>query len=251
MRKPYICGNWKLNKTIAEAVEFANTLKAAIAGIDDVEVGLGAPFTCLASLSDACKGTNIQTGAEDCYWEESGAFTGEVAPSMIKDAGCSFVIIGHSERRQFFGETNETVNKKTKAALAAGLQAVVCVGEMLEERENGTTNDVVKDHVVGGLEGLTAEQMKDVVIAYEPVWAIGTGKTATPEQAQEVHAFIRSVLNDMFGADVAAATRIQYGGSVNPGNVKELMSCEDVDGALVGGAALKPDSFETLVKFKN
>jgi len=250
VRKPYICGNWKLNKTIAEAVDFVNTLKGEIAGINDVEVGIGAPFTCLSALSDACKGTNIASGAEDCYWEESGAFTGEVAPSMIKDAGCSFVIIGHSERRQFFGETNETVNKKVKAALAAGLQAIVCVGEMLEERKAGKANDVVKDHIVGGLEGLSAEQMKNVVIAYEPVWAIGTGETATPAQAQEIHAFARSVLKDMFGEVVAEATRIQYGGSVKPDNVKELMACADVDGALVGGAALKPDSFAALVKFK-
>lgn len=250
MRKPYICGNWKLNKTIAEAVSFAETLKAAVAGVKDVEIGIGAPFTCLYPLAQACKGSNIQVGAEDCYWEESGAFTGEVAPSMIKDCGCTFVIIGHSERRQFFGETNETVNKKTKAALKAGLQAIVCVGETLDQREKGITNEVVKDHVTGGLAGLSADDMKNVVIAYEPVWAIGTGKTATPQQAQEVHAFTRGVLAEMFGKAVADGVRIQYGGSVNPGNVVELMGCPDVDGALVGGASLKPDSFETLVKFK-
>lgn len=250
MRKPYICGNWKLNKTIAEAVAFVEALKGNIAEVKDVEVGIGAPFTCLSALSKACEGTAIKSGAEDCYWEESGAFTGEVAPSMIKDAGCSFVIIGHSERRQFFGETDETVNKKTKAALAAGLQAIVCVGELLEERENGTTNDVVKKQTIGGLEGLSATDMENVVIAYEPVWAIGTGKVATPDQAQEVHAFIRSVVADMFSNEVAAGLRIQYGGSVKPDNVKELMSCPDVDGALVGGAALAADSFEKLVTFQ-
>ncbi len=251
MRTPYICGNWKMNKTIAEGVTFIETAKAALAGISDVEIGIGATFTALKSLADAANGTNIKIGGQDCYWEESGAFTGEIAPSMLKDAGCSFVIIGHSERRQFFGETNETVNKKTKAALAQGLQVIVCVGEMLEERENGTTNKVVEDHVKNGLVSLTAEDMKSIVIAYEPVWAIGTGKTATPAQAQEVHAFIRKTLTDMFGAAVADGVRIQYGGSVKPDNVKELMSQPDVDGALVGGAALKPDSFEALVKFKS
>lgn len=249
MRKPYICGNWKLNKTISEALDFAKTIKAAVAAVKDVEIGIGAPFTCLYPLAQELRGTAVQVGAEDCYWEESGAFTGEVSPSLIKDTGCKFVIIGHSERRQFFGETNETVNKKTKAALKAGLQAIVCVGEMLAERENGTTNVVVKDHITGGLVGLSNDDMKNVVIAYEPVWAIGTGKTASPAQAQEVHAFIRSVLAEMFGKEVADGVRIQYGGSVKPDNVKELMSCPDVDGALVGGAALKADSFEQLVKF--
>lgn len=250
MRTPYICGNWKLNKLIGDGVAFVNTLKTLVAAVKDVEIGIGAQFVALKSLADAAKGSNIKIGAQDCYWEESGAFTGEVAPSMIKDAGCSFVIIGHSERRQFFGETNETVNKKTKAALAQGLQAIVCVGEMLNEREKGITNDVVADHVKNGLVGLTAEQMKSVVVAYEPVWAIGTGKTATPAQAQEVHAFIRKILTEMFGKDVADGVRIQYGGSVKPDNVKELMSQPDVDGALVGGAALKADSMEALVKFK-
>ena len=250
MRKPYICGNWKLNKTISEAVAFVNDLKINIVDINDVEIGIGAPFTCLSALSQACEGTNIKSGAEDCYWEESGAFTGEVAPSMIKDAGCSFVIIGHSERRQFFGETDETVNKKVKAALTAGLQVIMCVGELLEERENGTTNDVVKTQTIGGLKDLSDADMDNIVIAYEPVWAIGTGKVATPEQAQEVHAFIRSIVADTFNQNVAEKVRIQYGGSVKPANVKELMSCPDVDGALVGGAALAADSFEQLVSFK-
>ncbi len=250
MRKPYICGNWKLNKTIAEAVDFANAIKTEVVGIDAVEIGLGCQFVALQALAEACKGTNISVGAQDCYWEESGAFTGEVAPGMIKDAGCGFVIIGHSERRQYFGETNETCNKKIKAALAAGLQVIYAIGELLEQRENGTTNDVVKDHLGGGLAGLSAAQMQNVVVAYEPVWAIGTGKTATPAQAQETQAFARSVLKDLFGEAVAEATRIQYGGSVKPENVKEIMAQPDVDGALVGGAALKPDSFAQLVKFR-
>ena len=250
MRIPYICGNWKLNKTIAEAVAFVEELKNSIAEAKDVEIGIGAPFTCLSALSQACAGTAVKSGAEDCYWEESGAFTGEVAPSMIKDAGCAFVIIGHSERRQYFGETDETVNKKVKAALAAGLQVIMCVGELLEQRENGTTNDVVKTQTIGGLEGLSAVDMKNIVIAYEPVWAIGTGKVATPDQAQEVHAFIRSVVADMFDQEVADGLRIQYGGSVKPDNVKVLMACPDVDGALVGGAALAADSFAKLVNFQ-
>ncbi len=249
MRKPYICGNWKLNKTIAEALDFAKLAKAAVGAVKDVEIGIGAPYTCLYALAQELKGTSIQVGAEDCYWEESGAFTGEVSPSLIKDAGCRFVIIGHSERRQFFGETDATVNKKTKAALKAGLQAIVCVGELLAERENSTTNAVINIQLVNGLAGLSADEMKNVVIAYEPVWAIGTGKTATPAQAQEVHAYIRSVLAGIFSKEVADGVRIQYGGSVKPDNVKELMSCPDVDGALVGGAALKADSFEKLVKF--
>lgn len=249
MRTPYICGNWKLNKTIGEAVEFANTFKGLVEGVKDVELGLGVQFVALKSLVDACAGSAVKVGAQDCYWEEGGAFTGEVAPGMIKDAGADFVIIGHSERRQYFGETNETVNKKTKAALAAGLQAIVCVGETLEERESGKLFDVVKGHVCEGLAGLSEEQMKDVVIAYEPVWAIGTGKTATPEQAQEMHAFIRGLLKEQCGDAVADATRIQYGGSVKPANVKEIMAQPDVDGALVGGAALQADSFEQLAKF--
>lgn len=249
MRTPYICGNWKMNKTIGEALEFAEAFKGLVAGVKDVELGVGVQFIALKSLVDAFGGTAVKVGAQDCYWEESGAFTGEVAPGMIKDSGADFVIIGHSERRQFFGETNETVNKKTKAALAAGLQAIVCVGETLEERESGKMNDVIKGHVCEGLVGLSEADMANVVIAYEPVWAIGTGKTASPEQAQEVHAFIRGLLKDMFGAGVADATRIQYGGSVKPDNVKEIMSQPDVDGALVGGAALKADSFEQLAKF--
>ncbi len=249
MRRAFIAGNWKLNKTISESVEFVNAVKASVAGATGVDIGIGAQFAALKSLADACKGTNIKIGAQDCYWEESGAFTGEVAPAMLIDAGCSFVIIGHSERRQFFGETNETVNRKIKAALAAGLEVIMCCGEMLEERERGVTNKVVKDHIVNGLAGLTVEQMKKVTVAYEPVWAIGTGKTATPAQAQEVHAFIRGLLKEIFGEATAQSVRIQYGGSVKPDNVKELMAQPDVDGGLVGGASLKPDSFEKLVNF--
>jgi len=248
MRTPFVAGNWKLNKTIGEALDFARAFTAAVKDVRDVEIGLGAQFVALKSLADACQGTPIKVGAQDCYWEESGAFTGEVAPSMIRDAGACFTIIGHSERRQFFGETNETVNRKVSAALAAGLEVIMCCGETLAEREAGKTNMVVKDHVVNGLIGISPAQMKHVTIAYEPVWAIGTGKTATPDQAQQVHAYIRGLLKEMFGAATADSTRIQYGGSVKPDNVKELMAQPDIDGALVGGASLKPDSFAQIAR---
>lgn len=250
MRTPFICGNWKMYKTTGEAVAFVEAAKALVAGAKDVQIGIGAPATCLKMLADAAKGTNIEIGGENCHWEKEGAFTGEISTGMLLDVGCSFVIIGHSERRQYFGETNETVNKRVKAALAAGLTVIMCCGETLADREAGRTNDVVNEHITKGLEGLTAAQMAKVVIAYEPVWAIGTGKTATPAQAQEVHAVIRATLAKMFGKETADATRIQYGGSVKPENVKEIMAQPDVDGALVGGAALKPDSFAKLVNYR-
>ena len=249
MRTPYICGNWKLNKTIGEATAFAESFKGLVSGVEGVDLGLGVQFVALSALAEACKGTGVKVGAQDCYWEASGAFTGEVAPSMIKDAGAQFVIIGHSERRQYFGETNETVNKKVKAALSSGLEVIMCVGETLAERESGKTMDVVRSHLLEGLAGLDAGQMAPVVIAYEPVWAIGTGKTATPDQAQEVHAFIRGLLAQSIDSATAEATRIQYGGSVKPANVKEIMAQPDVDGALVGGASLAPDSFAELAKY--
>lgn len=250
MRTPFICGNWKMYKTVAEAVDFVNQAKSLVAGVKDVEIGIGAPATALKSLADAAKGTNIEIGGENCHWEKEGAFTGEISTGMLVEAGCSFVIIGHSERRQYFGETNETVNKKVKAALAAGLTVIVCCGETLEQRESGKTDAVVTDHAKNGLAGLTPADMAKVVIAYEPVWAIGTGKTASPAQAQEVHAVIRKLLGDMFGKETADTVRIQYGGSVKPENVKDIMAQPDVDGALVGGASLKPDSFAKLVNYK-
>jgi triosephosphate isomerase len=193
---------------------------------------------------------NIKLAAQDMYWEESGAFTGEVSPVMLKDVGCEYVIIGHSERRAYFSETNETVNNKVKAAHEHSLKPIVCVGETLEERESGIMKDVIKDHVVNGLAGLTEEQMLNTIVAYEPVWAIGTGKTATPDQAQEVHAFIRELLAEMFSSSVAGAVRIAYGGSVKPANIAELMAQPDIDGGLIGGAALDADSFTQIVKFR-
>lgn len=249
MRKKFIAGNWKLNKNVAEAVAFAKDLKTRVAGISNVQVAIAPVFTAIYPVAQELKGTNVEVAAQDCYWEAEGAFTGEVSVVLLKEAGATQVIIAHSERRQFFGETNETANKKLKATLAGGLGAILCVGETLAEREAEKTFAVVESHTQGGLAGLTPQEMKNVVIAYEPVWAIGTGKTASPAQAQEVHAFIRGLLAKLFNAEVAASTRIQYGGSVKPDNVAELMGMPDIDGALVGGASLKADSFEKLVKF--
>ncbi|HOX09167.1 MAG TPA: triose-phosphate isomerase [Candidatus Omnitrophota bacterium] len=248
MRKPIIAGNWKMYKTSGEALELVNGLKSELKGESAVDIVVCPPFTAIAKVADALKGSNIGYGAQDMYWEEEGAFTGEVAPKMITDLGCGYCIIGHSERRTYFHETNDTVNKKVKAALKHGLTPIVCVGERLEERDSGKTFDVVKDHVEGGLSGLTKEDALKVVIAYEPVWAIGTGRTATPEQAQEVHKYIRSLLGKMFGEEVSSKVRIQYGGSVKPDNVKAIMAGPDIDGALVGGASLNVKDFAEIVR---
>jgi triosephosphate isomerase len=249
MRKPIIAGNWKMNKTIGEARELVTALKDKVADVTDVEVVVGPPFTALSAVAEVIKGSNIKLAAQDMYWEEKGAFTGEVSPLMLKDVGCQYAIIGHSERRAYFSETNETVNKKVKAAQAHSLNPIVCVGERLEERESGITKDVVRDHLVNGLAGLTEGQMLNTVIAYEPVWAIGTGKTATPEQAQEVHGFIRELLTEIYSSTVAEVVRIQYGGSVKPNNIAQLMAQPDIDGGLIGGASLDADSFAQIVKF--
>lgn len=249
MRIPVIAGNWKLFKTIGESVALVNELKPLVANIHGVEIVVAPVFTALSRVCDAVKGSNVLLAAQDCYWEEEGAFTGEVAPRLLKDAGCSHVIIGHSERRQYFGETDLSVNKKTKAAIAAGLTAIVCVGELLAEREAEQTFSVIEAQIQGGLAGLTADSLKHVVIAYEPVWAIGTGKTASDAQAQEVHAFIRRLIARLFNQSVADAVRILYGGSVKPDNAKGLMSQPDIDGALVGGASLKAESFAAIAGF--
>mgnify|MGYP001613901472 CR=1 FL=1 len=248
MRKKIIAGNWKMFKTAPEAAELVSGLKKELAGFTAVDVVLCPPFVHLAAAVELVKGSDITVGAQNLFWEESGAFTGEIAGSMLTSVGVKYAIIGHSERRQFFGETNATVNKGLRAALKGGLKPIVCVGENLAERESGKTFDVVKDHVTGSLAGLTKEEMSTVVLAYEPVWAIGTGKTATSAQAQEVHQFIRETLAQMFDQAVADATRIQYGGSVKPENAAELMGQKDVDGALVGGASLKVDSFAAIIK---
>ena len=249
MRTPIIAGNWKLNKTISEAVALTTALKPLVAEVKDVDIIVAPPFTALAAVSDAIVDSNIHLSAQDVYSEDSGAFTGEVSAPMLTDVGCAYVIIGHSERRQYFGETNESVNQKVKAALAHGLKPIICVGEQLEEREAGQTEAVIEDHVTGGTAGLSAAELLACVIAYEPVWAIGTGKTATPAQAQEVHSFIRGLLTQSYSAEVASQICIQYGGSVKPENAAELMAQPDVDGALVGGASLEAESFAQIVKF--
>ena len=250
MRKTIIAGNWKLYKTIGQAIELANGLKRGLFQVNasDIEVVICPVYTALSEVAEVVANSTIGLGAQDCYWQDEGAFTGEVSCPMIKDAGCTYVIIGHSERRQFFGETNETVNKKLKAALTHGLTPLVCVGETLAEREANRTFAVIEDHVKNGLAGITAEQAKKLVVAYEPVWAIGTGKVATPQQAQEAHKCIRDLLEKLFDKETAGQMRIQYGGSVKPDNIEELMRQPDVDGALVGGASLKVDSFADIVK---
>lgn len=250
MRKITIAGNWKLNKTPSETVALIEALKSEVKDVSTVNMIVCPPFTSLTEAAKILKGINIALGAQNVYWEDAGAFTGEVSAPMLKDAGVSYVIIGHSERRQYFGETNDTVNKRTKKALEHGLSAIVCVGETLEDREAGKTFDVVKDHVTGSLAGLSNDNMTKVIIAYEPVWAIGTGKTATPEQAQEVHQYIREVLKDMFNDDVANNTIIQYGGSMKPENAAELLGQPDIDGGLIGGASLKADAFAAIIKAK-
>ncbi len=248
-RRPIIAGNWKMHKTITEAVDFARNLKPALAGMGDrVEVVVCPAFTALAGVAEVLRDTGIAVGAQDVYWEESGAFTGEVSPGMLKDAGCRYVIAGHSERRQLFGETAENVNRKVQAVLSHGMIPVMCVGETLAERENGITEKVVRAQTGAGLKGLTPEQVAAVVVAYEPVWAIGTGRNASEEDAQQVIGYIRGLVREWYGSTAAGALRIQYGGSVKPENAAGLMSRPDIDGALVGGASLKVASFAQIIK---
>ena len=247
MRKPFICGNWKMNLDRAGAVALAKATAKTAAQTRGVEVGVCPPAPYLEAVVAAADGSPLVVGAQNMYFEPSGAFTGEVAGPMLKDVGCTYVILGHSERRHILGETDDLVSKKVKAALGFGLVPILCVGELLEEREAGKTESVVRRHVTRGLEGLVKEQAAKVVIAYEPVWAIGTGRTATPDQAQEVHAFIRGLLADLYDAALAQAVRIQYGGSVKPDNTRDLMSRADIDGALVGGASLKADAFSKII----
>jgi triosephosphate isomerase len=250
MRKPLLAGNWKMYKTPADTKAFFEKFVPLVAASAHAEVAICPPFVAIAAAVEATAGSRVGIGAQDCYWtNKEGAFTGEVSPAMIKAAGCEWVIIGHSERRQFFGETDESVCKKTVAALEAGLRPMVCVGELLEERESGRTNEVLKTQFDGGIAPLTADQFAQIVIAYEPVWAIGTGKVATPEIAEDAHKAIRSLVEAKFGKDAADAVRILYGGSVKPDNVKGLMAQPDIDGALVGGASLKAEDFAGIVNF--
>ncbi len=250
MRKPVIAGNWKMYKLLGEAVNTALELKPLVANANHCDVVIAPVFTALKTVADRLEGSNIHVAGQNCATQNDfGAHTGEIAPTMLKDVGCSHVIIGHSERRQFYGETDNSVNQKTNAALAAGLKPIVCVGESLGEREGGQAETVVKDQLVKGLDGLTVADMERIIIAYEPVWAIGTGKTATPEQAQEMHAHIRRTVAEMHGNEIADKTRILYGGSVKPDNIATLMSQTDVDGALVGGASLEAESFANIVNY--
>jgi triosephosphate isomerase len=249
-RIPVIAGNWKMNKTVGEAVDLVKQLKTLIAGVGGVEVIVAPPFTALHAVQEEAKGSVIRLAAQNLYWEEKGAFTGEVSASMIREAGCEFVIIGHSERRQLFGETDASVNRRLGAAFGQGLKPIFCIGETLKEREDEKTFSVIETQVKGGLKDLSEKELLTITIAYEPVWAIGTGRTATPQQAQEVHHFIRETLTKLFSPVMAEEIRIQYGGSVTPENVKGLMDQQDIDGALVGGASLKADSFSRIVRFK-
>ncbi|PWU69244.1 MULTISPECIES: triose-phosphate isomerase [Gracilibacillus] len=248
MRKNVIAGNWKMNKLLGEAVDFVESTKNKIASAEKVEAVVCAPFPYLPTLVEKAKGTDLAIAAQNMHFEESGAFTGEVSPAMLKDLGVSYVVLGHSERREMFAETDETVNKKTHAAFKHGLIPIICVGETLEQREANETMSIVENQVKAALAGLTEEQVNQTIVAYEPIWAIGTGKTATSEQANEVCTHIRKVIAAEVSSTAADAVRIQYGGSVKPANVDELLSQSDIDGALVGGASLEAESFLQLVE---
>jgi len=248
-RRPLIAGNWKMFKTVSEAVETARRLAALVDGVEDTDVMIAPPFTALAPVSDAVAGSPVALGAQNLFWETEGAYTGEISAAMLLSAGCRYAIIGHSERRQYFAETDETVNKRITAALAAGLIPIFCVGETEQEREAEKTFIVLDKQVRDGLKNFVSDELASLVIAYEPVWAIGTGRTATSEQAQEVHGFLRNLMAETFGRQLAEGMRILYGGSVKPANVDELMAQADVDGALVGGASLDPATFSEIVQF--
>lgn len=247
MRTPIIAGNWKMNMTRTDALALVQGIGKAIEGIEGVEVVVCPPFTALDAVADECKDLGIALGAQNMHWEDSGAFTGEISPIMIKDAGCRYVIIGHSERRQLFGETNEAVNAKIKAALEHHLVPMLCVGETLEQRETGITDRICREQVLEGLREIEPERLRGLVVAYEPIWAIGTGKSASAKDAEHVINYIRLVLADLLGMEIARKIRILYGGSVKPENTEELMAQPNVDGALVGGASLKADSFADIV----
>jgi triosephosphate isomerase len=247
MRTKVIAGNWKMNKTISESQELVSQILNGLGKNANCEVIVCPPFTSLSEVHSLIKNTPVKLGAQNMYYEESGAFTGEISAAMLKSSGCEYVILGHSERRTIFNESDELINKKVKRALSKGLKPIFCVGELLAQREAGETMEVVRNQIEKGLEGISSEQMKNIIIAYEPVWAIGTGKTATPQQAQEVHAFIRELAAKEFSSSIAENLIIQYGGSVKPDNSAQLLSQKDIDGALVGGACLKADSFLGII----
>lgn len=246
MRIPIIFGNWKMNKKVEEARELA---KAVARGVttDRIEIGVAPPFTALAAVRESLRGSSIHMAAQNLHWEMNGAFTGEISPEFVIDSGCDYVIIGHSERRQHFGETNENVNKKLKSSFSVGLNAILCIGESLGEREKGKTEDVIENQLRRCLDGIPKSRFFSLVVAYEPIWAIGTGKTATPGQAQEVHKFIRSLVGEIYDTETSQLLRIQYGGSVKPENAFSLLTQDDIDGFLVGGASLKAESFIGIV----
>ncbi len=248
MRRPMIAGNWKMYNDVNEAATLVADIKRALFDVENVDIVVIPPFVDLSDVGEMLIEGNISLGAQNCFWEAEGAFTGEVSAKMLKSVGCDYVTIGHSERRKYFGETDETVNRRIKAVLDNGLVPIVCVGETLEEREESRTMEVVQAQITGALKGFTEEDIDSMVIAYEPVWAIGTGKTATPAQAQEVHAMIRGLLKEMYSSSLSDGKRILYGGSVKPDNVEELMKEKDIDGGLIGGASLKADSFAALVQ---
>lgn len=249
MRKKIVAGNWKMNNDLSQSVNLISEIKNAVAGKElNAEIIICPPFTSLETASALVKDTNVKLGAQNMYFEESGAYTGEISASMLKSVGCEYVILGHSERRAIFGESDEVINKKIKKTLASGLKPIFCIGETLEERESGVTNKIVERQVRNGLAGISAEELELIIVAYEPVWAIGTGKTATPEQAQEVHKFIRNLIKELYSANSAENLTIQYGGSVKGDNAKSLLSQPDIDGALVGGACLNANSFFDIIK---
>ena len=248
-RKKLIVANWKMNKTIGASISYIKELKEFVNDVQDKEIVVCPPFTALSAVSAEIRASNIALGAQDMYWEKEGAFTGAISAEMLKEIGIKYVIIGHSERRQHFNETDFTVNSKVKAALATSLMPIVCVGENEEERKNNDTKVVVEEQIKNGLMDLSREEFLKLAIAYEPVWAIGTGKNAAPEEADEVHAFIRAMITEMYDEETADSVRILYGGSVNPGNIKEFMAKENIDGALVGGASLNAKKFSDIIKF--
>lgn len=248
MRVPFIAGNWKMNLSLEEGKALVNELKET-ASKTDVQVAVCVPFVYLSAIKEEIKGSKIKLGAQNMHWEESGAYTGEVSPTMLKEIGADYVVIGHSERREYFAETDETVNRKIKSALAHDMLPIFCCGESLEMRESGNEKTWVREQIIKGLEGIDQEDMKKIVIAYEPIWAIGTGKTATSEQANEMCAYIRSILEEKYGSEVSEEVIIQYGGSVKAANATEIMNQEDIDGALVGGASLKGAEFIDIINF--
>jgi triosephosphate isomerase len=249
-RKPIIAGNWKMYKTNSEAEEYLIQFIELVAAASGMDILLCPPYTCLAELARQARDSNIRIGAQNMYYEQEGAFTGEIASRMLTDIGVTDVILGHSERRQYFGESNEELAKKIPAALAAGLRPILCVGETDDEREAGETENKIRTQIIGGLSGISSSQLPDIVIAYEPIWAIGTGKTATPETAQHTNSLVRQVMTDQFESEMADQVRILYGGSVKPDNIDQLMAEEDIDGVLVGGASLDPSDFARIVNYK-